>query len=348
MPITLARFELPKRLVRNDDTATQTYAQFIAEPFEKGFGHSIGNSLRRVLLSAIEGAAIVNIKIDGVLHEFSTIPGVIEDVPQIILNLKKIKFKLNDTRESRKVILDVKGPGPITAKHFQTDNTVEVISKDAHIVHLNASAHFKAEFEVALGRGYRPAEKNKLDTLPVGVIPIDSIFSPVLSVKYHVEDTRVGYVTDYERLVVDVTTDGRMTPEDVVKQASAILRHHLDIFVGYDENYIAFEETEKDEGGKEKEMENLLNMSIDEIELSVRSANCIQGANIHTIRDLVTKSEAEMLKYRNFGKKSLNEIKKILTDMGLHLGMKLDELPQLEGKSTVEPEVAAETEASVS
>ncbi|MBI1884000.1 MAG: DNA-directed RNA polymerase subunit alpha [Chlamydiae bacterium] len=320
----LGRFELPKQLVRDEQSATPTYAKFYAEPFEKGFGSTIGNSLRRVLLSSIEGAAVRSIKIDGVLHEFSTLPGVVEDVPQIILNVKNILFRAH-SREMKKVEINVDKVGEVRASDIKVDNTLEIVNPDFHIAELTKKTKFRLEMEVGVGRGYLPSERNKDVDQPIGVIPIDSIFTSVRKVKYYIEDTRVGQMTDFDRLVLEIWTDGRISPEDALRQASGILRHHLNAFVNFDENLIQFEEEPTQEDQKKAQTEKVLNMSIDEIELSVRASNCIQKANIKTIGDLVQKTEGEMLKYKNFGKKSLNEIKKILSDMGLSLGMSLEE-----------------------
>jgi len=323
--IRLGRFELPKKLVRDDQTATATYAKFYAEPFEKGFGYTVGNSLRRVLLSSIEGAAVKAIKIDGVLHELSTIPGVQEDVPEIILNVKNLLFR-SHSREPKWVEIKVEKEGEIKASDIQADSQIEIVDPNLHIATLTKKGKFHMELQVCVGRGYTPSERNKSADQAIGVIPIDSIFTPVRKVKYYIEDTRVGQMTDFDRLVVEVWTDGRIGPEEALRQASAILRYHLNAFVNYDESEVSFEEEPSQEDKEKAEMEKVLGMSIDEIELSVRASNCIQKANIKTIGDLVQKSEGEMLKYKNFGKKSLNEIKKILTDMGLSLGMTEEQL----------------------
>lgn len=332
MAVKLGHFEMPKRLIREDDTATATYAKFIAEPFERGYGYTIGNSLRRVLLSSLEGAAITTVKIEGCMHEYATLPGVVEDVIEIILNLKKVLLKLRG-KGTKKLEINVNKQGAVTAGDIKGDSDVEVLNPDQHIATLDKKTNFKMELEVGVGRGYVPAERNKREGQVLGVIPIDSIFTPVKKVKYYVENTRVGQMTDYDRLIIEIWTDGRITPEDALKLSSGILRKHLDIFVDYNENYVEFEKTSAAESSPEAELEKLLNTSISEIELSVRSANCINNAGIKTIRDLVQKSEPEMLKYRNFGKKSLNEIKAILTGMGLSLGMKLPEKDESEAEA---------------
>ena len=322
--IKLARFELPNHLVSNEETATDTYAQFIAEPFERGYGHTIGNSLRRVLLSSLEGAAITSVRISGVQHEFSSLPGVVEDVTDIVLNLKKVKFSHND-KEPRILTIKVEKEGVVTAGDIVTDHIYDVINKDQVICTLDKKVKFDCEFEVRVGRGFSTGDENKRKDQPIGVIAIDSIFSPVTRVKYAVETTRVGQMTEYDKLVIDVWTDGRITPQDALLQASSILRHHLDVFVNYDENAVNFEEAPAESSEENAALKKLLNMSVNEIELSVRAANCLNNANITTVGQLAMKTEAEMLKYRNFGKKSLNEIKEKLEALGLSLGMKFDE-----------------------
>lgn len=324
MSVKLGRFEMPKRLLRDDDTATPTYAKFVAEPFERGYGYTLGNSLRRVLLSSLEGAAITSVKIEGCMHEYATIPGVVEDVIEIILNLKKVLIKLH-SRGLCKLEINVNKQGAVTAGDIKPDSNVEILNPGLVIATLDSKVHFKMEMEVGIGRGYIPAERNKKETQAIGVIPIDSIFTPVKKVKYYVENSRVGQMTDYDRLIIEIWTDGRITPEEALKQSSAIMRKHLDLFVDYNENYIEFEKSSILEETPEAALEKLLNTPISEIELSVRSSNCINNAGIKTIRDLVQKNEPEMLKFRNFGKKSLNEIKAILVSMGLSLGMKLPE-----------------------
>ncbi len=319
----LDRFELPSRLTKNEDTETKTYAQFTAEPFESGYGHTIGNSLRRVLLSSLEGAAITSVRIAGVQHEFSSLPGCVEDVTDIILNLKKVKFKHNG-KEPRVLTIKVEKEGVVTAADIQGDTMYKVVNKKQHICTLDRKVKFDCEFEVKVGRGFNTGDENKRPDMPIGVIAIDSIFSPVTRVKYSVEATRVGQMTDYDKLVLDIHTDGRIEPSDALLQASAILRHHLDVFVGYDENAVDFEEAPAEQSEENAALKKLLNMSVNEIELSVRAANCLNNANITTVGQLATKTEAEMLKYRNFGKKSLNEIKEKLVELGLGLGMNID------------------------
>lgn len=315
---------MPKTLSKEESTATETYAKFVAEPFEAGYGHTVGNSLRRVLLSSLEGAAITAIKITGAQHEFATLPGVVEDVTDIVLNLKRVKFKAADGHEPRKFSLTVNKEGEITADDIQLSQGFEVLNPDQLICTLDKKQKFDAELEVRVGRGFATGDENKRADQPIGLIPIDSIFSPVTRVKYAVENTRVGQRTDYDKLILEVWTDGRLTPDDALLQASAILRHHLDVFVNFDEDVIEFDETPAGVSEENMKLKKLLNMSVNEIELSVRAANCLNNANITTVGQLAQKSEAEMLKYRNFGKKSLNEIKDKLQQLGLGLGMKFD------------------------
>lgn len=323
MPVRLGRFEMPKRLTKDEETATDKYAKFIAEPFETGYGHTIGNSIRRVLLSSLEGAAITSVKIDGAMHEFAVVEGVAEDVTDIVLNLKKVKF-ISHSRDPQTVLLSVNKDGAVTAADIQLNQNLELVNPDQHICTLDKKKKFEIEMEVKVGRGFCPGDENKKPDQAIGVIPIDSIFSPVSRVRYFVESARVGQRTDYDSLIMEISTDGRITPDDALTQASAILQHHLDVFVGYDKNAVEFEEVVDQKDDEKSRMKKLLNMSVNEIELSVRAANCLNNANITTVGQLAIKSEAEMLKYRNFGKKSLNEIKDKLTGLGLSLGMNID------------------------
>jgi DNA-directed RNA polymerase subunit alpha len=323
MPVRLGRFEMPKSLVKDESTATPTFAKFIAEPFEAGYGHTVGNSLRRVLLSSLEGAAITAVKINGANHEFQTLPHIVEDVTDIVLNLKKIKFKAND-HEVRNLTISVNKEGPITAGDIQESAQIEVLNKDLLICTQDKKQKFEAELEIKVGRGFATGDENKHPDQPIGLIAIDSIFSPVTRVKYAVENTRVGQRTDYDKLILEIWTDGRITPEEALVQASSILKKHFEPFYGYDENAVAFDETPQAQNQENQKLKKLLNMSVNEIELSVRAANCLNNANITTVGQLAQKSEAEMLKYRNFGKKSLNEIKDKLTQLGLSLGMKFE------------------------
>ncbi len=327
---------MPKRLTKEDSTATETYAKFIADPFETGYGHTIGNSLRRVLLSSLEGASITSIKIDGAMHEFATVEGVVEDVTDIVLNLKKVLFKAH-SREPQTLILSVNKDGDVTAGDIELNQNVELVNPKQHICTLDKKKKFEMELEVKVGRGFLPGDENKKADQAIGVIAIDSLFSPVTRVKYLVESARVGQRTDYDRLIIEIWTDGRISPDDALTQASAILQHHLDVFVGYDKNAVEFEEVADKQDDEKSRMRKLLNMSVNEIELSVRAANCLNNANITTVGQLAMKTEAEMLKYRNFGKKSLNEIKDKLTSLNLSLGMNIDpallEAPKEEAKT---------------
>jgi DNA-directed RNA polymerase subunit alpha len=323
MPVRLGRFEMPKRLQKDDATATETYAKFVADPFETGYGHTIGNSLRRVLLSSLEGAAITSMKVDGAMHEFATIDGVVEDVTDVVLNLKRIKFKAH-TRDPQTLLLSVNKDGAVTAADIQLNQNVELVIPDQHICTLDKKKKFEMELELKIGRGFCPSDENKKPGQPIGVIAIDSLFSPVTRVRYAVEAARVGNRTDYDRLILEIWTDGRISPDDALTQASAILAHHLDVFVGYDKNAVEFEEAESKQDDEKAKLKKLLNMSVNEIELSVRAANCLNNANITTVGQLAMKTEQEMLKYRNFGKKSLNEIKDKLQALGLSLGMNFE------------------------
>src|SRR5438093_214364 len=338
MPVRLGRFEMPKRLTKEESTATETYAKFVAEPFETGYGHTIGNSLRRVLLSSLEGAAITSVKIDGAMHEFTTIDGVVEDVTELVLNLKKILFRAH-SREPQVLLLSANKEGEVTAADIQLNQNVELVNPKQLICTLDKKTKLEMELEVKVGRGFLPGDENKKPNQPIGVIAIDSLFSPVNRVRYAVENARVGQRTDYDRLVLEIWTDGRISPDDALTQASAILQHHLDVFVGYDKNAVEFEEVVDKQDEEKSKLKKLLNMSVNEIELSVRAANCLNNANITTVGQLAMKSEQEMLKYRNFGKKSLNEIKEKLSALGLSLGMTFEpellEAPKEEAKVTL-------------
>jgi len=324
MPKRLAKFELPKRLVKVDETSSPTYAMFVAEPFETGYGHTLGNSLRRTLLSSIEGAAITSISIDGVQHEFQTIEGVTEDVTDIVLNLKRI-LVVSHSKEPVRLTLNVEKEGEVTAGDIESHSDVKILNPEQVICTLGAKRRISAEIEVQIGRGYCTGDENKREDSPIGLIPLDSLFSPVRLVRYSVENTRVGQMTDYDRLILEITTDGRISPEDALKHASSILRHHLDVFNDVSDEQVEFESETKEVSEEQNRLRKLLNMSVNEIELSVRAANCLNNANITTVGELSMKNESEMLKYRNFGKKSLNEIKQKLEDLGLSLGMKIDD-----------------------
>ncbi|MBN1552732.1 DNA-directed RNA polymerase subunit alpha [bacterium] len=309
----------PKRLNVDLETLTTEYGKFWAEPFHRGYGITLGNSLRRVLLSSIPGAAVTAVRIEGVLHEFSTIPDIVEDVTNIILNIKGLIVRLH-VDHPKTITLDKKGPGEAIAADIQTDADVEILNKDLHIATLDRGGRLKMEMTVKKGRGYCPSEKNIEEEMPIGVIPVDAIFSPIRKVNFKVDPARLGQETDYDKLILEVETDGTVTPDDAVSQAAQILRDHFSLFISFDEKQ--GEEEEKADEEFEEMYRNLMR-SVDELELSVRSQNCLNRANIRTIRDLVQKSEADMLKTRNFGKKSLNEIKDVLSEMNLNFGMDL-------------------------
>ena len=325
MPKRLGAFERPNRLKKEEETATETYAKFVAEPFEIGYAHTIGNSMRRVLLSSLEGAAITSLKVDGAQHEFAAIEGVVEDMAEIILNLKQVKFKIHETRDPQVLLLSVNKSGAVTAADIELNHNVELVNPDQHICTLDKKKKFLMELTVRVGRGFLTGDDNKTTNQPIGVIAIDSIFSPVTRVRYDVGNARVGQRTDYDSLALEIWTDGRITPDDAVNQASQVLMHQLEVFVNYDKDAIEFEEEKENQTEEQSELKRLLAMSVNEIELSVRAANCLNNANITTVGQLATKSEADMLKYRNFGKKSLNEIKDKLVELGLGLGMTFDE-----------------------
>ncbi|HLB01895.1 MAG TPA: DNA-directed RNA polymerase subunit alpha [Nitrospiria bacterium] len=319
----LKDFQIPKKIEFEQETLTQTYGKFVAEPFERGFGTTIGNSVRRVLLSSIGGAAVTSVKIEGVLHEFSTIPGVKEDVTDLILNIKNLRMKLY-SEKTKTIHIKKKGAGEIKGKDIIHDADVEILTPELHIATLDKDAYLDMEMTVKMGRGYVPAERNKEETSPIGVIPIDSIFSPVRKINFLVENARVGRVTDYDKLIMEIWTDGSIRPDEALAFAARILKDHLSIFITFDEKDEVHEPVVEE---KQKEFNKNLLRSVNELELSVRAANCLKNANIKTIADLVQRTEAEMLKTKNFGRKSLNEIKEILTEMGLSLGMKLENFP---------------------
>ena len=303
------------------DEANASYGKFVAEPFERGFGITVGNSLRRILLSSLQGAAITAVRIDGVLHEFSSVPDVLEDVTDIILNLKQLRFKAH-TLEPRVLRLEANGEGKVTGANILGDAQVEVLNPEQHIATISEGGRLTMELTVRTGFGYVPAERNKMPNMPVGTIPIDSMFSPIRRVNYNVTNARVGQRTDYDRLVLEVWTDGSVAPADGIAYSAKIIKEQLQIFINFDEEA----EPEYEDKSAENEIlqnENLYR-SVDELELSVRSANCLQNANIKLIGELVQRTEAEMLKTKNFGRKSLREIKEILATMGLNLGMKLE------------------------
>jgi DNA-directed RNA polymerase subunit alpha len=314
-------FQRPKRLEFEAESLTGTYGLFYAQPFERGFGTTIGNAMRRVLLSSIEGAAITAVKIDGVLHEFTSIPGVVEDATDLILNLKQVPLKMTvDHPET--IYLRAEGAGEIKAGDIETNPNVQILDPSIHLATLQEEGKLNIEMRVRPGRSYQPADRNFEPDLPLGYIPVDSVHSPVKKVNYTVEDARLGQTTDYDKLTIEVWTNGALRPQDAVALAGKLIKDHLAIFINFEESH----EAEEKEIDKEREKLNEnLNRSVEELELSVRSYNCLKNAEIRTIRDLVQRSEAEMLKTKNFGRKSLNEIREILAEMGLSLGMKLDE-----------------------
>jgi len=323
----------PKRLEVEKETLTPTYGKFTAEPFERGFGITIGNSLRRILLSSLQGGAITSIKIDGVLHEFSTVPGTKEDITEIILNLKEVRLKLH-TDGPKTIRVKAEGPKVLKAGDILTGDAVEILNPDHYIATLSRDGKLSMEMVVKMGRGYIPAERNKEEGQPIGTIPMDAIFSPIKKVNYTVTNARVGQITDYDKLILEVWTDGSLLPEEAVAHSAKILKDQLSIFITFEEEEEEMSYPE-DEEEKEAVNENLLR-SVDELELSVRSANCLKHANIKLIGDLVQKTEAEILATKNFGRKSLNEIKEILTEMGLSLGMKLDNWPPKKSEEEME------------
>lgn len=311
----------PERLDCDRESLTEFYGKFVAEPFERGFAITIGNSLRRILLSSIQAAAVTAVRINGAVHEYDSLSGIVEDTTDIVLNMKQLKVKLHD--DGPKIIrLNITGEREVTAADIETDESVEIINKELHIATLNdRDATLEMEIEINSGRGYVDAARNRREDHPVGTIPIDSIFTPVMKVKIDSENTRVGQMTDYDKLICEIWTDGRIRPDDALAHAAKILKDHMPIFINFEEEPV--EEVEEVDEEKEKLIE-LMSRSVEEMELSVRSSNCLKTANIKTIGELVSKSENEMLRYRNFGRKSLNEIKEILTEMGLGLGMDIE------------------------
>jgi DNA-directed RNA polymerase subunit alpha len=316
------RMEMPSKLEVEKETLTPSYGKFVAEPFERGYGQTIGNSIRRVLLSSIQAAAVTSVKIDGVLHEFGTVEGVSEDVTEIILNIKQLRIKLQGGGP-KKIYLSAEGAKTVKAGDIKQDADMEIVNPEMTIATLTSSnSKINMEMMVDVGRGYVRSDDNKKEDNPIGMIAIDSIFTPVTKVNYTVENTRVGQITDYEKLVLEIETDGRIKPEDALSYAAKIMRDHLTIFINVEEDMEVEEEAPVDQD-REK-MKDVLKKSVEELELSVRSANCLKVAGIKSISELVQKTEADMLKYRNFGKKSLKEISDILGTMGLSFGMKLE------------------------
>lgn len=322
MGIKWKDFQLPKRLECDESTYTNNYGKFFAAPFERGYGVTLGNSLRRVLLSSIEGSAVTSVKFSGVQHEFSTLPGVLEDVPEIILNIKNLVLN-SHSKIPKTIFIKKEAKGEVKALDIQTDETIEVINPDLHIATLTRGTKFYLEMEVARGRGYVPSELNKREDQSIGVIPIDSIFTPVKKVNFYIENTRVGQRTDYDRLILEIWTNAAINPKDALLYAANILQRHLDTFVNFGQLPEEIEE-EPEMTKEEIQLYEKLRLPISELELSVRSSNCLREANIKSIADLVKKTEEEMLGFKNFGKKSLNEIKQLLSGMSLTLGIQVD------------------------
>lgn len=309
---------MPHEVVNDRSSAAENYSRFIIEPLERGYGVTLGNSLRRVLLSSIQGAAVVSIRIKGCLHEFATLPGLYEDVTTIVLNVKGLVIRVH-TDEMRTLRFRTNKKGKVTAGMFEGNADVEILNPDQHICELTDDVDFEMEMDIDDGRGYSLAEQNKRADAPVGTIYVDSLFSPVTKVAYTIENTRIGQKTDYDRLILEINTNGALTPEDALSHASKLLKDHLQLFIHMDEAVLVQEDKQEDEDVLR--IRHLLKTRVEELELSVRSSNCLRAANIQTLEELVTKSEAEMLKYRNFGRKSLNEIGSLLESMDLHFGM---------------------------
>ena len=322
-------FQIPKKVEVDQSTLTPVYGKFSAEPFERGFGTTVGNTLRRVLLSSITGAAVTSIKIEGVLHEFSTVPGVKEDVTDIILNVKNLRVKLH-TDKTKTLYLQKRGPGIAKGADLIHDADIEILTPDLTLATLEKDANLDLELTVKSGRGYVPAERNKEEGFPIGVIPIDSIFTPIRKINFHVENARVGRQTDYDRLVIEVWTDGSITPDAALAHAARIYMDHMAIFVGPEDEPLQSGGMDEEVKSEKENIKKNLFRPIEEMELSVRAANCLKNADIQSIADLVLKSEGEMLKTKNFGKKSLTEIKEMLETMGLRLGMKPEEIREFE------------------
>ncbi len=327
----LKSLQMPKKIEMDEKTATERYARFVIEPLERGFGITVGNALRRVLISSLRGAAVSAVKIDGALHEFCALTGVYEDTTQIIQNLKQVRFKVHGEGPKRAMI-GKKGKGEVKAGDLQVDHEVEVLNPDLHVATLNDEGELNAELEIQLGRGYVAADQHQVAERPIGHIPVDSLFSPVHKVNYTVEQTRIGQRIDYDKIILDIWTDGSLSPRDALSHAAKILKDHFSLFVGFEEEEVEEIESNEDEGSMR--LKKLLDKSVEELELSVRSSNCLRAANINTLAELVTKSESEMLKYRNFGRKSLKEIQDVLSEMGLSFGMDLGSIGVSAGQAS--------------
>jgi len=321
--------QMPKEVVVDEATVSETYSKFIIGPLERGFGLTLGSALRRTLLSSIQGAAPVALRVDGMLHEFSAIPGVHEDLTEIVLNIKRLRVKLIGD-EPKTLILESSKKGDLKAGDIQTDGDIEILNPDLHILKLTQNSKVKIEIDIGTGRSFVPAEQNKKPDAPVGSIFLDALFSPVTKVNFEIENTRVGHRTDYDRIIMEIWTDGSLTPEDALCFASKILKDHLQLFIKLDKEMEMAEEEVVDE--ETLRIRNLLKMRVDELELSVRSSNCLRAANIQTLESLVQKTESEMLKYRNFGRKSLTELQNILAELGLQFGMDVEKYREPEKK----------------
>jgi DNA-directed RNA polymerase subunit alpha len=335
----LEGLQMPRLVEIDKDSLSETYGKFVVQPLERGFGVTLGHALRRVLLSSIQGAAIKRVSLEGVQHEFSVVEGVREDVPEIILNLKEVAIRY-DHEEERLLRVEWTEPGELLAKDLAVDTSVQIMNPDLHIATLNEGSSLKMELTVGTGRGYVFAEENKAPDQPIGTIPLDTNYSPVLKVQYEIENARVGRRTDYDRLTLQIWTDGSIHPEDALAQGARVLTEHLGLFIDFEEEGEEREEREVDE--ETKRVARLLAMPVDELELSVRSANCLRAAGITHLRDLVSRTESEMLKYRNFGRKSLNELGAILDDLNLNWGMDVTPYEDIEIEEEVDNALAEE------
>ncbi|MAE69069.1 MAG: DNA-directed RNA polymerase subunit alpha [Gemmatimonadetes bacterium] len=345
MKMKMKSLTMPKRVEVEKETTTDRYGKFVVQPLERGFGHTLGNAMRRVLLSSIHGAAVTAVRIEGVQHEFSTLPGVLEDMSQIVLALKRLRVKLLADIEPKTIRISHSGKGPVTAADIEPDPEIVILNHDLHIATATEDRKFQLEAEITTGRGYVPVDRSALDGSGIGTIPVDAVYSPVTRVLYEVGNTRVGQRTDYDKLTLEVHTDGTVSPEDAVSFAGKILKDHLQLFITFEEEPEIEEEEEHDE--ELERMKDLLRRPVDELELSVRSANCLRMANIRTLGDLVQKTEPQMLKYRNFGRKSLVELKEILSEYGLGFAMEVEGFIPPQGAPAADTEVDESTEATI-
>ncbi len=345
MKMKMKSLTMPKRVEVERETTTDRYGKFVVQPLERGFGHTLGNAMRRVLLSSIHGAAVTAVRIEGVQHEFSTLPGVLEDMSQIVMALKRLRVKLLVDIEPKTIRISHSGEGPVTAADIEPDPEVEILNHDLHIATMTEDRKFQLEAEITTGRGYVAVDRSVLDGSGIGTIPVDAVYSPVTRVLYEVGNTRVGQRTDYDKLTLEVHTDGTVSPEDAVSFGGKILKDHLQLLITFDEEPEIEEEEEHDE--ELERMKDLLRRPVDELELSVRSANCLRMANIRTLGDLVQKTEPQMLKYRNFGRKSLVELKEILAEYGLGFAMEVEGFIPPPGALDEGTEVDESTEATI-